>query len=277
MSRRWRRVWGKYEGLQIIGTGLVARALAGLPAGAQGGRDGALIFAAGVADSACLDPEAFRREREALRDWATRCRDDGRRLVYVSSAGAVYGSYEGPRDEQTACAPETAYGRHKLACEEAIRESGCLHLVLRVPHLVGPRQNPCQLIPSLVRQAQAGRAVLFRDATRDLVGIDRFAAIVAELLANAASRETVVVASGASRRVTAIFAVIQEILGARGEVRVEPRGDQQEYCIDRLRRLAPTSTDYAEDEPEAVLRAYVPALAGDAWVYPRSCSSGGRT
>jgi hypothetical protein len=116
----------------------------------------------------------------------------------------------------------------------------------------------------LILQARAGRALLFRDATRDLVGVDRLAAIVSELLACAGERETVVLASGVSRPVTEIFGVIQGLLETRAEVLVEPRGDRQEFRIDKLRRLAPASSGFAVDEPEIILRKYVPVLAGDA-------------
>jgi hypothetical protein len=43
--------------LQIIGSGLVARALAGRLGEVRGPGADAVAFAAGVADSACLDPE----------------------------------------------------------------------------------------------------------------------------------------------------------------------------------------------------------------------------
>ncbi len=65
-----------------------------------------------------------------------------RRVVLISSIGAVADHSEVAIDELTPCAPATAYGRSKLAAERALAHqlagSACEWCVLRPPLLYGP-------------------------------------------------------------------------------------------------------------------------------------------
>lgn len=132
----------------VIGRGLVAQSLRRL----VNHHPQAIFFASGTGDSTCRDQMIFSRERELLEAAIGDCRRAGLRLVYCSSAGAVYGCFPGMRDEETECLPVTPYGIHKLGCEALVRTSDVHHLILRISNLVGPSANACQLLPSLVRQ-----------------------------------------------------------------------------------------------------------------------------
>ena len=57
--------------------------------------------------------------------------DSGGMLVHFSTDYVFDGSGNAPRDEDAPTGPINAYGRSKLAGEDAIRASGCRHLILR--------------------------------------------------------------------------------------------------------------------------------------------------
>ena len=63
----------------------------------------------------------------------------GALLVHYSTDYVFDGSKRTPYREDDPVAPVSAYGRTKLAGEEAIRASGCLHLILRTSWVYAPR------------------------------------------------------------------------------------------------------------------------------------------
>jgi UDP-glucose 4-epimerase len=64
-----------------------------------------------------------------------------KRIVFLSSGGAVYGSTDGAT-EMTVPAPESYYGIHKLAAEAYVALSGIPYANLRLANIYGPRQRP---------------------------------------------------------------------------------------------------------------------------------------
>jgi dTDP-4-dehydrorhamnose reductase len=60
-------------------------------------------------------------------------------LVHYGSDYVFDGSGDAPRDEDAPTAPLNVYGRTKLEGEEAIRASGCRHLILRTSWVYGAR------------------------------------------------------------------------------------------------------------------------------------------
>ena len=63
-----------------------------------------------------------------------------RRLVFVSSGGAIYGESARAATERTPPAPTSHYGVHKLAAEGHVRLAGLSHAILRPSNVYGPRQ-----------------------------------------------------------------------------------------------------------------------------------------
>lgn len=63
-----------------------------------------------------------------------------RRLVFVSSGGAVYGEADGAA-EDTAPAPTSPYGRNKLLAEGLVAASGVSHANARLANVYGPGQQ----------------------------------------------------------------------------------------------------------------------------------------
>ncbi|TXT28359.1 MAG: putative NDP-hexose 4-ketoreductase [Planctomycetota bacterium] len=242
---------------RIVGRGLVARALSQVAER----HDDVVIFVSGTGNSSCRDGVEFARERERLEAALEHCCRTDRRMVYCSSAGAVYGVVTEARHERTPCRPTTLYGSHNLRCEALIRESDCRFLILRIANLIGPRANDRQLLPNLVRQVLNGHVRVLRQATRDLIGHERFASIVDELLGHVADRDTVVVASGIALPVPELVAVIQRALQTNAEVELVDAGSPQRFCVEKLRALAPKSARLGSDDPWSVVRELVPRLA----------------
>jgi nucleoside-diphosphate-sugar epimerase len=243
--------------MEIRGHGLIATAL-------HAYRDrlpDVLAFAKGVATSAPLQVAAYDREARDLYEAIEDCRRDGRRLIYFSSGGSIYGPSEEPRAEDDALFPVNAYGRHQVVCETVIRMAEVRHLIVRLPNVVGSGRNPAQLVPALVAQCLDGRVTVFADATRDLIGVDDTARLVVRLLEVAPDAGTVQVASGISSPVPALVAEVQRILGTSALEEVRPGGDRQGFATDRLVQLLGDEATFAADYPTMILRRYVPDIA----------------
>jgi nucleoside-diphosphate-sugar epimerase len=241
--------------VQIIGNGMLARSL--YPYQERFLDD--VAFAGGVADSQLTDEAAYARERALLQATLNDCGQNGKRILYFSSAGAIYGSTEDVRDESTPLQPQTRYGEHKLHCETLIRESGVRYLIVRLANLVGAGQNQAQLIPALFAQVKTGRVVVQALATRDILDVNDFAHILSRLIPIVPDREVIVVASGVSVPVPDLVAAIQDISGQKARVELVQRGNPQRISIAKLQQLLPDirfGADYFRD----VIQNYVSAV-----------------
>ncbi len=91
-------------------------------------------------DKAEAEPELARTiNAEAPRVLAAEARRCGALLVHYSTDYVFDGSGDAPRDEEAPTAPLSVYGRTKLDGEEAIRSSGCAHLILRTSWVYAAR------------------------------------------------------------------------------------------------------------------------------------------
>lgn len=91
-------------------------------------------------DKAEGEPDAAHRANaEAVDALARACADLGIPLVHYSTDYVFPGNTERPWREDDPTAPLGVYGASKLAGEEAIRTSGCQHLILRTAWVYGAR------------------------------------------------------------------------------------------------------------------------------------------
>jgi nucleoside-diphosphate-sugar epimerase len=243
--------------LEVVGTGMIARAFASQSANLAE----AIVCAAGVADSQCIDPAAFQRERELLVRLARRAVARNALLVYFSGA-PVYGPLGGPHTEIGPLAPQTPYGRHKVECEELIVASGAAHLVLRLPNVVGPVGHPNQLVPSLIAQIATGHVVVRAGATRDLLDVHDLVRIVGALVRKRTTNTILNVASGISTPVGQLADQIAAILDVSPTVAIVDGGDRQEFSTVRIRSLLPDYPPFGPHYPAAVLTRHVPSIHG---------------
>ena len=111
----------------IVGSGLIAKALDKIPS-----NDDFLIFASGVSDSCETREVEFQREIDLIQESLQR----NKKLIYFSSLDVVL------RKDKF-----NSYLRHKLNVEKILEKKSAI--VLRLPQLVGSRQNKKNLIPYL--------------------------------------------------------------------------------------------------------------------------------
>jgi NDP-hexose 4-ketoreductase len=222
--------------MEIVGTGFLARHLQTL----SGTRPDVVVLAAGVSSAISTSAADFARERALLRMVARRCRATGRQLVFFSTASSgMYATTDGAGREDVPVTPCSPYGAHKLALEEELHEAGTGFLVLRLAHVTGPGQPAHQLLPSLTRQVRAGRVMVQRGASRDLIGVRDVVAIVGMLLDADLRNQTVNVASGWDVPVEHIVDHLAHRLGQDPEREYVPGGGRNQVSVAKLRALVP--------------------------------------
>jgi UDP-glucose 4-epimerase len=177
-----------------------------------------------------------------------------RRVVFVSTGGAIYGEGEGqqlPLDESTAIAPLSAYGQSKYAAEGYLslfeRLYGLSTMALRLGNVYGPRQDPlgeagviaifCGLL------ASGGRPKIFGDGTqtRDYLYVGD---VVAAALAASDSTATGPVNLGTGREASVLE--LAEILGRLGGV----EGFEPEFAPPRAGEVQRIALDASRAERE---------------------------
>ena len=144
-----------------------------------------------------------------------------RRLVYLSSAGTLYGDAAGTADERTLPQPKSLYGRMKLEGErriaQALQGSSCRWSSLRVSNPYGPGQDPDG--PQGVVAIFAGRLLrgqpcqVIAGSVRDYLYIDDLGRAIVSALA-APGNEPLNVASGRSLDAAELLSLIAARLGA---------------------------------------------------------------
>ncbi|GAA2613519.1 NAD-dependent epimerase/dehydratase family protein [Dactylosporangium fulvum] len=224
--------------MEIIGRGFLFRGLSPL---AHKHAD-VVVLAAGVSSTNCRSEDDFRREAELVYDTARRCRADGRRLLFFSSAAVeVYAAPGASGHEDGPVYPLSPYGRHKVAMERVLALSGADHLILRSTYVVGPNQRAHQLLPGIVRQLRSGVVDVYRGATRDLIAVDDLMRVVDSLLDKGVVGTVVNVGCGWSTPATDIVAHLELRLGTSARWRWIDQRANHRYRIDtgRLMSLVP--------------------------------------
>lgn len=115
-------------------------------------------------------PAVLAREAAALGAW----------LVHYGTDYVFDGSGQAPRGEDAPTAPLSVYGRTKLEGEEAIRASGCRHLILRTSWVYAARGG--NFIRTMLRLATEREALSVID---DQIGAPTGAELLADVSAHA--------------------------------------------------------------------------------------------
>jgi nucleoside-diphosphate-sugar epimerase len=143
-----------------------------------------------------------------------------RRLLFLSSIGALGSSGRHPFTPASPGRPTSVYGASKLAAEDALRlvaaETGLAVTVLRPPLVIGPGA-PGNL-PRLIAQARAGRPLPSgtRHNRRSLVGLTGMVeAMALAAKAPAAAGQTYLVAESPPLSTGALFAALAAAAGCK--------------------------------------------------------------
>jgi GDP-4-dehydro-6-deoxy-D-mannose reductase len=192
--------------------------------------------------------------------------------LFISSAH-VYGpvSREAPRvREDTPLGPRGAYGKTKVAGEEAVRRAaanGADAVVIRAFQHTGPRQNPRMMLPQWARQFALGCdpvEVFTRDAYVDLTDVRDVVRAYRLVVEKGRCGEIYNVGSGTCRRSGDILALLQRLADpGRSIVETSP-GVKQEPIADitRVAHLTGWHPAVPLEETVADTLAYWRGVAG---------------
>ena len=144
-----------------------------------------------------------------------------RRLVFVSSGGAVYGETQRAATEQRLPAPASYYGIHKLAAEGHVQLAGLSHAIARPSNVYGPRQSAGlegAVVAAFLDQAvRTGGLLIHGDGrqTRDFVHVRDLVAALLVLGRADVPTGTWNVASGRSVTIRDLADAVERALGRR--------------------------------------------------------------
>ncbi len=160
---------------------------------------------------------------------------DGPRFIFASTA-EVYGRgfNDGPRDEEAAPAPASAYGRSKLASEYALTDlaSSLDVVILRLFNHTGPGQGGAFVVPALAAQLarldpeSAGEVRVGNlEARRDFTDVDDIVDAYAKVVLDPGDGpgvRTYNVGSGRTRSIQSVLDVLIRHHGGQVEVTRDP-------------------------------------------------------
>ena len=174
-----------------------------------------------------------------------------RRVVYISTGGAVYGDTDVlPTPEDHPMRPDSPYGVSKLAGERYLEcwagLTGTPTLTLRLANIYGPRQDP---------QGEAGVVAIFTarllggaecvvngdgEQTRDYVYVEDVADAAARALANPDATGVVNIGTGVATSVNDLYRRLARQVGVTRPARHAPArpGEQRKSLLDAARAKA---------------------------------------
>lgn len=199
----------------IIGSGLLARAFPDTFLA----RADVCIYAAGVSNSGCTNPNEFMRERQRLTD------------AMRQAMGVDAFVYFGTCSVADPDALNTPYVQHKLAMEKMVAANP-RHLILRLPQVVGKTPNPHTLLNFLYARISRSEAFdLWSKAKRNIIDVVDVALIAQQLVANNSMRNrTLNIANVVSYSMADIVSTMESVVDKPAVYNVVERGS--EYPID---------------------------------------------
>ena len=154
-------------------------------------------------------------------------------LVFLSSAGALYGGGEAEATECTLVQPAGYYGESKLRAEEVIMRAFKGHAslqvsILRISNIIGHRKrliSGFDLLNHLVTCLREGREfVLYGDGehTRDFIAVEDVASAIISTLSYSGGDTIFNICRGLSYSVNEVMALVEEVMGKPLRVSRQP-------------------------------------------------------
>jgi len=158
--------------LKIIGNGQLASAFK------EGDIKDTCIFASGVADSSCVDMQAFKREENLLKK--TLKEYNNKKFVYFSSSALSVKDYN-----------KNEYYHHKYRMEEIIQNESDNYYIFRLPQLFGELKHHQTLINFLFESIKYEKQFqLFSKGYRYVIELNDVYTLVCSYLVNRPGRLT---------------------------------------------------------------------------------------
>lgn len=233
---------GKQE-IVVIGNGLIAKAFSH-----YAGNENFTVFASGVSNSSATDESLFKRELDAVLALV----DNPSQLVYFSTCSIDDASLANSR-----------YVKHKKQVEFIIRSRFKSYLIVRLPIVVGKTANPHTLTNFLYNSIKEGTSFeVYSRACRYLMDIDDVRKVVDVLMTVYAGQCKIINVCLDNRvLVSELVAIMEEILGKKGNYRMVEKGecyevDMREIATLPLVRELSAKPGYVKD----LLRKYYSSL-----------------
>lgn len=157
-----------------------------------------------------------------------------KKVVFVSSGGAVYGQIAEERaaKETDAPNPVSPYGIGKLATENYLAYFKLKHnldyIVYRLTNPYGPRQitnNNQGVIPAFLQKVKSGETLtIYGDGTnsRDFIYIQDATKMIADSFSKPAKYSTYNIGNGQQTDLNTIIKTLEKITGSKAKLRYEP-------------------------------------------------------
>jgi nucleoside-diphosphate-sugar epimerase len=226
----------------IIGSGMLARAFSARFSQCND----VCVYAAGVSNSSCIDPQEFAREWKLLSAALENPEHTG---VFVYFGTCSIGDPE---------ARDTPYVQHKLAMEQLVAAHP-QHLILRLPQVAGYTPNPHTLLNYLYARISRSEAFdLWNKAKRNIIDVDDVVAIAARIIADKAKRNVAInIANTSSYSMKEIVSAMARAVGKRAIYYDVERGC--EYMIETgpmLPVLGDVGVEFGSDYLDRVMAKY---------------------
>ena len=192
---------------------------------------------------------------------------DARRLIFVSSGGAVYGETDAPADEAGPTAPTSYYGIHKLAAEGHVALSGVPYAIARPSNVYGARQSAGlegAVVASFLAQARdTGVLTIHGDGlqTRDFIDVRDVVAAIVHLGQSDLPSGIWNVATGRSITILDLATVIEGAVGRMGGRAIERRHGPTRPGDVRHSSLSPNRLAAVGWRPDVTLESGIADLA----------------
>lgn len=177
------------------------------------------VFASGVSNSNCSDPNEFEREKKLLEN--TLAEHPDKKLIYFSSCALSASQY-----------PKNAYYQHKQCMEDIIQGQSQDYLIFRIPQLFGELKHHNTLINFLYEAILEGREFnVFSEAYRYVIEINDVVTLVRAYIKHGYTKKILNLANPYRYRVEEIVKIFESLLNKKACYQLIEKNDEYELDL----------------------------------------------